>query len=40
MQSGFNSLSTFTRVFKAEKEMTPSGFREINQKNNHEGKTI
>lgn len=40
MQSGFNSLSTFTRVFKAEKEMTPSAFREINQKNNHEGKTI
>ena len=36
MQSGFNSLSTFTRVFKAEKGMTPSAFREINQQNNHE----
>lgn len=35
MQSGFNSLSTFTRVFKAEKEMTPSAFREMNQKGNH-----
>ena len=28
MQSGFNSLSTFTRVFKAEKGMTPTAYRE------------
>lgn len=40
MQSGFNSLSTFTRVFKAEKDMTPSAFREINQKCSHEGRQI
>ncbi len=35
MQSGFNSLSTFTRVFKTEKDMTPSAFREMQQQGNH-----
>ena len=31
MQSGFNSLSTFNRIFKAAKNCTPSSYKSLNK---------
>lgn len=33
MRSGFNSLSTFNRIFKAQKSCTPSEYRSLNRSN-------
>lgn len=35
MQSGFNSLSTFNRIFKTVKGCTPSEYRQLNNRNIH-----
>lgn len=32
MQSGFNSLSTFNRIFRAQKSCTPSSYKSLNRK--------
>lgn len=35
MRSGFNSLSTFNRIFRTSKNCSPSDYRQLNQENNY-----